>query len=677
MNGLVYNASPEAAALQKPGYHITPQGGWCNDPNAPFQYNSSTHVFFQHNPVAPVWARPYWSHVVSKDLVHWKRLPWALSPDRWWDADGVFSGSATIDPATGAPFVIYTGVNNFTNLGYYSQVSAAAIPADPSDPDLAVWIKPPEYNPLNMDLPFGGDPSQFRDPTTAWFSPGGDPSCSSGSKLCTGPGGGDSPPLWYTIVGAQVDCVGSAAMFSSPDLKNWSSAGTLFSQLAYNFSAARQCLEEPAPSGPTHAKDFGGQRCNQFGYCHMYECPDYFQAAPGVLAFKWSDQVWGRQPFSADFYILGSADTNFTIHQQFETGQDMMRPVLDGDYFSEQYLDYGAVYASKSFLLEDGRRLWLGWVYEDSVGCSESCAKGTPFTEQMGWQGMQTLPREVVYDPETHRLQFQPLRELTALRSKQLFSGLLGSSNLSHTASTSGNSSHGAPAASVLWDVLPMQMLSPTEAARTVNTAQERRDYPYTLSAPLVESAALRRQMDVDASFLLKLPAGASGVINFEVGITLWTGPGQRTRFLLNGTGSPQPASRCSPPTAPAAATTTSTLNPSADPSHCYVTHDLAVWADRSESGGLTNTSISHGGPVDLPTSGLDLESSLPLRVLIDHSVVEVYALVGRGRVTSRVYSLEAETAWGLQVFGRVGGSGFSMQAQVQVYEMDSCWVTD
>lgn len=75
-------------------------------------------------------------------------------------------------------------------------------------------------------------------------------------------------------------------------------------------------------------------------------------------------QVWGRQPFSADFYILGSADTNFTIHQRFETGQDMMRPVLEGDYFSEQYLDYGAVYASKSFLLEDGRRLWLGWVYE-------------------------------------------------------------------------------------------------------------------------------------------------------------------------------------------------------------------------------------------------------------------------------------------------------------------------
>lgn len=97
-----------------------------------------------------------------------------------------------------------SGVNNFTNLGYYSQISAAAIPADPSDPDLTVWVKPPEYNPLNMDLPFGGDPSQFRDPTTAWFSPGGDPSCSSGSTRCTGPGGNDSPPLWYTIVGAQV-----------------------------------------------------------------------------------------------------------------------------------------------------------------------------------------------------------------------------------------------------------------------------------------------------------------------------------------------------------------------------------------------------------------------------------------------------------------------------------------
>jgi hypothetical protein len=39
-----------------------------------------------------------WAHVVSQDLAHWTQLPPALLPDAWYDRDGVFSGSATIQP---------------------------------------------------------------------------------------------------------------------------------------------------------------------------------------------------------------------------------------------------------------------------------------------------------------------------------------------------------------------------------------------------------------------------------------------------------------------------------------------------------------------------------------------------------------------------------------------------
>lgn len=50
-----------------------------------------------------------WGHATSTDLLHWRQLPVALSPDPgWYDADGCFSGCATVD-ADGVPAILYTG----------------------------------------------------------------------------------------------------------------------------------------------------------------------------------------------------------------------------------------------------------------------------------------------------------------------------------------------------------------------------------------------------------------------------------------------------------------------------------------------------------------------------------------------------------------------------------------
>ena len=52
-----------------------------------------------------------WDHVVSDDLVTWTKLPPAIAPTPgWFDADGCFSGDVTVDPETGAPVILYTGV---------------------------------------------------------------------------------------------------------------------------------------------------------------------------------------------------------------------------------------------------------------------------------------------------------------------------------------------------------------------------------------------------------------------------------------------------------------------------------------------------------------------------------------------------------------------------------------
>jgi beta-fructofuranosidase len=72
-------------------------------------YKGYYHLFYQYNPEAPVWGNLTWGHAVSKDLVHWLYLEDAMKPDQWYDVNGVWSGSATIDP-DGIPFILYTGL---------------------------------------------------------------------------------------------------------------------------------------------------------------------------------------------------------------------------------------------------------------------------------------------------------------------------------------------------------------------------------------------------------------------------------------------------------------------------------------------------------------------------------------------------------------------------------------
>jgi sucrose-6-phosphate hydrolase SacC (GH32 family) len=64
-----------------------------------------------------------------------------------------------------------TGVDNFTEYGYYYQTQAMATPRPlpPSNPDplLTHWTKSAQ-NPIISNPPLGGSHSQFRDPTTSW-----------------------------------------------------------------------------------------------------------------------------------------------------------------------------------------------------------------------------------------------------------------------------------------------------------------------------------------------------------------------------------------------------------------------------------------------------------------------------------------------------------------------------
>src|SRR4051812_5050159 len=69
-----------AADHHRPKYHFLPPANWMNDPNGPIYWRGKYHMFYQHNPHAPVWGPMHWGHAVSTDMVHWHHLPIAMSP---------------------------------------------------------------------------------------------------------------------------------------------------------------------------------------------------------------------------------------------------------------------------------------------------------------------------------------------------------------------------------------------------------------------------------------------------------------------------------------------------------------------------------------------------------------------------------------------------------------------
>ncbi|KAF9616722.1 hypothetical protein IFM89_031998, partial [Coptis chinensis] len=285
---------------QRTGYHFQPEQNWIN---GPLFYKGWYHLFYQYNPDSAVWGNITWAHAVSKDLMNWFHLPWAMVPDHWYDINGVWTGSATFLP-DGSIVMIYTGSTNES-----VQVQNVAFPANLSDPLLLNWVKY-SGNPVLVPPP-GIGIKDFRDPTTALYV--------GGNK-------------WRIVIGSKVSTTGIALVYETADFLDYKLLDGVLHQVP--TTGMWECVDLYPVS--TTAKN---------GLDTSVSGPE----VKHVLKASLDDN-------KKDFYALGTYD----VASNTWTPDD---PELDVG-IGIRY-DYGKYYASKTFYDQNKqRRILWSWIGE-------------------------------------------------------------------------------------------------------------------------------------------------------------------------------------------------------------------------------------------------------------------------------------------------------------------------
>lgn len=193
-------AIPEArfkGDFSRPKYHLLPAANWTNETHGLIFYKGRYHIFNQKNASNLALRQINWGHFSSSDMVNWTEHKPALSPEKGYDENGIWSGHVILDD-TGTPMISYTAGGPKMGIAL----------AFPKDSTLNDWIKY-KRNPVIPGQPDRYSRTDLRD-TYVW---------KEGDK-------------WYMVVGFGVkkDSVekGALLLYRSADLKNWSFLHTLF-----------------------------------------------------------------------------------------------------------------------------------------------------------------------------------------------------------------------------------------------------------------------------------------------------------------------------------------------------------------------------------------------------------------------------------------------------------------
>lgn len=143
------------APATPPALHYRPAKGWINDPNGLVWFQGYYHIFYQHSPnfETPWHESMHWGHARTKDFIRFEELPVALFPDRPYDKDGCWSGTAVVKDDV--LYLFYACVKGET------QAVAVAYSTD------GVHFEKYDGNPVIETFPPEGSPD-FRDPAVCY-----------------------------------------------------------------------------------------------------------------------------------------------------------------------------------------------------------------------------------------------------------------------------------------------------------------------------------------------------------------------------------------------------------------------------------------------------------------------------------------------------------------------------
>lgn len=143
--------------LKKLQYHYKPKKGWINDPNGLVFFDGYYHMFYQH---LPHYEKPgneamHWGHARTKDFINWEELPVALYPDKSYDCDGCYSGTAIVKDDI--LYLFYASIKIPEGETSLTQTVSVAYSKD------GIHFEKYEKNPIIDCYPEDGGPD-FRDP---------------------------------------------------------------------------------------------------------------------------------------------------------------------------------------------------------------------------------------------------------------------------------------------------------------------------------------------------------------------------------------------------------------------------------------------------------------------------------------------------------------------------------
>ncbi len=268
----------------RPQLRFSQMKGWNNDPNGMVYHDGEYHLFWQSNPFGPRWANMYWGHAVSKDLVHWEELPYALYP-RTMAKEHCFSGSAHVDAANTGGWGKNTMVAAFTDTG------AGEVLAVSTDKGRS-W-RMIEGNPV---IPKRKD--EGRDPKLVWYEPG---------------------RHWVMVVFTKTGGKDYAEFFRSADLKAWTKTSRIegyyecpeFFELPVDgdsknrkwvLMAANAEYAVGTFDGSTFTPEHRGKHKVHHGAFYAAQC---FSRTPGgrVIQIGWAQVETPNMPFNQCFSL--------------------------------------------------------------------------------------------------------------------------------------------------------------------------------------------------------------------------------------------------------------------------------------------------------------------------------------------------------------------------------------